>query len=118
MSDLTPKYDHHEQLCKDINDLYRRKNADYGDSFGKSVRKRGITAAMVRLDDKWNRIDALTTPAGGHSQKPQVKDETVRDTLMDMANYLLMLITEIDVAQGRVEGIDTTGYERLREETT
>ena len=38
---LQPKYDHHRQICSDLNGLYERKNTDYGDSFGQSLRHRG-----------------------------------------------------------------------------
>ena len=38
----------------------QEKNDDYGDSFSRSVDKFGIIAAVVRLEDKFNRLENLT----------------------------------------------------------
>lgn len=82
----------HKKLCDQLNETYQKKNSDYGDSFGKSVRKRGITAAMVRMEDKWNRLDNLTL----HPENIMVNDETIGDTLLDLANYCLMTYMELN----------------------
>lgn len=117
---LKPKYDHHMELCRGLNDLYARKNSDYGDSFGKSLRNRGLAAALVRMDDKYQRIDSLLSPAitGKTMAKPLVADEAARDTLLDLANYCLMLVCEMDIATGMVEGISQEGYEFLKRQLT
>lgn len=72
--------------------LHRRKQADYGDSFGKSVQKYGMVAALTRISDKFNRAETLIL--GGGERK--VKDESLRDTLMDMASYCVMAVNELD----------------------
>ena len=82
----------HKKLCDQLNETYQKKNSDYGDSFGKSVRKRGITAAMVRMEDKWNRLDNLTL----HPENIMVNDESIGDTLLDLANYCLMTYMELN----------------------
>lgn len=82
----------HKKLCDQLNETYQKKNSDYGDSFGKSVRKRGITAAMVRMEDKWNRLDNLTL----HPENIKVNDESIGDTLLDLANYCLMTYMELN----------------------
>ena len=71
------KVEKHAQICMHLNELYARKNADYGDSFGKSFTEYGLTMACIRLEDKLNRIKALT------KQAAQVSDESIVDTLMD-----------------------------------
>lgn len=81
----------HKELCEKLNQTYEKKNQDYGDSFGKSFSKRGITAAMVRMEDKWNRLDNLTL----HPENIRVKDESIEDTLLDLANYCLMTYIEL-----------------------
>lgn len=73
-------------LADTITDLYRRKNADYGDSFARSLDKYGIVAALVRISDKVNRLESLIAPG----RKAQVKDESVQDTLLDLASYAIM----------------------------
>ena len=83
------KVEKHAQICMSLNELYARKNADYGDSFGKSFTEYGLTMACIRLEDKLNRIKALT------KQKAQVSDESIVDTLMDLANYSIMTLVEL-----------------------
>jgi hypothetical protein len=84
------KVDKHAQICKSLNELYARKNADYGDSFGKSFTEYGLTMACIRLEDKLNRIKAL------RAREAQVADESITDTLMDLANYSIMTLIEMD----------------------
>lgn len=81
----------HKAICDGIHDLYERKNHDYGDSFGQSFRDHGILAGVIRIEDKFNRLRTLT---GGSEQK--VKDESIRDTLRDMANYAIMTLLEME----------------------
>jgi hypothetical protein len=73
-----------------MNRLYEAKNADYGDSFGESVREFGAVAGLVRISDKFNRLKTLLR---GNAQ--QVQSESVEDTLMDLANYAIMLRMEL-----------------------
>lgn len=89
------KVEKHAKICMSLNELYARKNADYGDSFGKSFTEYGLTMACIRLEDKLNRIKALT------KQKAQVSDESIVDTLMDLANYSIMTLVEL--GQGEPE---------------
>lgn len=81
----------HESLLRQIHDTYIKKNHDYGNSFSKSFKKYGLVAAMVRMEDKWNRLDNM---ASGVEQK--VADETIRDTLLDLAGYCIMTTMELD----------------------
>ena len=78
----------HADICTALNDLYQRKNADYGDSFGKSYQEYGMTMACIRLEDKLNRLKSLC------KKEAQVQDESLEDTLMDLANYAIMTLVE------------------------
>lgn len=89
------KVEHHAKLCKELNDLYARKNADYGDSFGKSYEEEGLAMARIRLGDKFNRFKTLS-----RSVERKVLDESIRDTLIDLANYALMTVLEMEAACG------------------
>lgn len=60
------------------------KNNDYGKSFDKLRTEYGMTATLIRLEDKLNRIKVLTKDAA------QVKDESISDTLMDLAGYCIL----------------------------
>lgn len=81
------------QLAEKLAETYARKNADYGDSFGISVHKYGIIAALTRMSDKWNRLENLIL---NMDKERHVSDESVLDTLLDMATYALMTYMEIE----------------------
>ena len=78
----------HSKICSDLTGLYQRKNHDYGDSFGKSFTEYGMAMPCIRLEDKLNRLKALTR------KDAEVMDETIDDTLMDLANYAIMTLVE------------------------
>ena len=84
----------HQQVCKNLTSLYARKNHDYGDSFHKSYVEFGETMLAIRLDDKLNRYKTLIkVPA----KDRKVLDESLQDTLMDLANYAIMGLMEMGV---------------------
>lgn len=73
-------------LLDQIKDTHERKNHDYGDSFTKSMDEFGMTAAAIRLTDKLSRFKALI------NSEAKVKDESIEDTLLDMASYAIMTV--------------------------
>lgn len=73
---------------------YAAKNHDYGNSFEESLDEFGLVASVVRLGDKMNRIKSLT------KKEAQVKDESIKDTLLDMANYAIMTVMWMDKKSG------------------
>ena len=81
----------HKLICEYLNDLYARKNADYGDSFHLTFLEEGWAMPRIRLSDKLNRFKMLS-----RSGDSKVKDESLRDTLIDLANYAIMSVMELD----------------------
>lgn len=81
----------HRDICHYLNNLYEMKNRDYGDSFHTSYLEEGMAMARIRLGDKLNRFKTLTK-----GEQQMVNDESIRDTLMDLANYSIMAIMELD----------------------
>ena len=79
-----------KDIAKGMIETYVRKNHDYGNSFDKSLDKFGLVASVVRIGDKMNRIESLV------QKKAMVQDESIRDTLLDMANYAIMTIMWMD----------------------
>lgn len=71
-------------ITKQMADTYKAKNADYGDSFSESLDEWGPVAAATRIGDKMNRFKSLL------KRPNQVKDESINDTLLDMATYCIM----------------------------
>ena len=74
------------KVANELADLYRRKNDDYGDSFGKSYATYGPISALTRISDKFHRLEHLVLEGSA-----QV-DESLEDTLRDLASYAIMTI--------------------------
>ena len=69
--------------------IYEKKNADYGDSFSKTFDEFGLTASAIRINDKTERFKKLI------KQEAQVQDESIKDTLLDLANYAVLTLMEM-----------------------
>ena len=84
------KTEKHKLICEKLNALYKAKNTDYGDSFGKSYKEYGLTMPCIRLEDKLNRLKSL------NFSKSAKVNESIEDTLMDLANYAIMTLIELE----------------------
>lgn len=71
-------------------DTFRRKNADYGNAYADNVADFGLIAAYLPIQNKCNRIKTLIK-----GNKPMV-NESLRDSLLDLANYAVMFLIELD----------------------
>lgn len=90
------KVERHAELCEYLNNLYAQKNHDYGDNFHLTYLEEGMAMPRIRLSDKFNRFKTL-------SRKEQlVNDESIKDTLFDLANYALMTILEIEEEEDKI----------------
>nr|DAK11265.1 MAG TPA: Nucleotide modification associated domain 1 [Caudoviricetes sp.] len=69
---------------KELQEIFVKKNTDYGNSFEESLEKHGLIAAIVRMEDKISRLNTLS------KNEALVKDESIIDTLKDLSNYALM----------------------------
>lgn len=78
----------HKQICDQLHETYKKKNADYGNSFTKLYEKLGMTAAQTFLEIKWNRFQTLL------EKDPEVVTESIDDTLLDLANYCILTLVE------------------------
>jgi hypothetical protein len=86
----------HEDFCKQMTEITRRKNADYTgtnpDPFANFQKAELMDVCsteqgfLVRMSDKFSRIASFV-------QKGilEVKDESVTDTLIDMSNYCALM---------------------------
>lgn len=72
-------------LLKTMGDIFEVKNEKYGNSFEISLDKYGKIAALTRISDKFNRVENLLL-----NNDNGTDDETVFDTLIDLANYCVM----------------------------
>lgn len=83
MSKITEENVH--STLEKMGNIFAIKNKKYGSSFETSLDKYGMIAALVRISDKFNRIDNLILTG-----EKGTDDESVIDTLVDMANYCVM----------------------------
>ena len=84
--------DKFEDITKIMIDTFTKKNHDYGNSFEQSLDEEGLAASRIRMGDKWNRYKTLSK----NDSNIQVKDESLRDTLIDLANYAIMTVMWLD----------------------
>ena len=77
------------KLLDEMADLHSRKNADYTgkDDPLANLREFGWKGVVVRISDKYFRLKNFAK-----HEKLEVKDETIKDTLLDLANYALLCL--------------------------
>ena len=86
--ELQYKIAEHGKLCDCLKNLYATKNADYGDSMHPLFEEYGLTAFLVLFGIKIQRIKNL-------KDKDSRNYESLEDSLLDLANYALIAVTEI-----------------------
>ncbi len=91
------------EIQKEALELFRRKNADYGDAFATY----GAIGVLVRIGDKIKRLMSISS-----NQICMVNDESMYDTLLDLHNYAamaLMLMKDPPVHPEKEEDPDAAG---------
>ena len=103
---MLKKIDRFKAITSQMADLYAKKNRNYGDSFGKLYSDLGPISGLVPLHNKLDRATNLLKGDKNHF-------ESIKDTLIDLANYSIMLYIElendpdfVDEADKRHEGMD------------
>jgi len=91
---IEEKIQKHQELLNTLHEVYIAKNHDYGDSVHDTYNKYGIVSFLVRLEDKLNRARTIS------SKSQMVEDEKLKDTLLDMANYAILAILELEDNNG------------------
>lgn len=82
-----------EEVINELNDIYSKKNKDYGNSFDKMFEEFGSVSVAIRIADKSNRLNNLVKK----DYNPAVIDESIEDTLKDLANYAIMSLTYLKI---------------------
>lgn len=83
--------DRFREIANDLGELYEKKNAAYGNSFGETYQKLGIISAVTRISDKYNRLCNIAI-------NPDIDNlgESLEDTLKDLASYAIMTLIELN----------------------
>ena len=71
-------------------DTFKQKNTDYGNSFHKIFKECGMTYAYGHMAEKLERINSL------RKNEAKVKGESMKDSLYDLANYVILTIMELE----------------------
>ena len=87
----TDKYARHKEITDFMHKTYVSKNKDYGNSFERTHKEIGSRASLGRIADKFYRLQNIIL-----NDEQLVEDETVKDTLIDMANYAIMFAMELE----------------------
>ena len=92
LKDISPEEDttrvsQMKKVQEESLELFRKKNADYGDAFANY----GVIGILVRMGDKINRLQSITS-----KKVSLINTESLRDTLIDLHNYAMgiMLLDE------------------------
>jgi len=79
------------KVLSEMFDTYKKKNADYGNSFSETIQEFGFVPAVARINDKVKRMKNIVK-----GQKMNIESESLRDNLMDIAVYSVLTIVELD----------------------
>lgn len=98
-----------KELTTKMYETFKKKRNDYGPSSRVTFEMFGPDSMTVRMFDKLIRYSNLTSG----DVKQLVKDESVKDTLLDLANYALITILELEhiEAQNRMKSVVIYGVE-------
>jgi hypothetical protein len=81
--ELFTKYTQH------MREIFAKKRHDYGPSTEETFNKFGMVSMIVRMQDKLNRLYTLS------KSNDRAVDESIEDTLLDLANYAVITLLEI-----------------------
>jgi hypothetical protein len=84
---MTDRVQQMESVQKEGLELFKKKNADYGDAFATY----GPVGVIVRMGDKIQRLTSVSK-----NGVALVDNEGLRDTLIDLHNYSAMAIMLLD----------------------
>ena len=87
---MNPKHARHKEILENLHDIYVDKNNKYGDAFAETVDKYGNVAALTRMYDKFSRIETMII------NEIEDSEESVIDSALDLANYLVMFVMELE----------------------
>ena len=85
----------YKKIVTETMELCVKKNKDYGSSVEDTFEKFGDISYLVRITDKYNRICSLLNREG------EVKDESIDDTIRDMANYSFLWLASRNLKENK-----------------
>lgn len=92
-------------------EIYAKKNHDYGDCFNEACNELGVGYAFSRIYDKTKRFQTLAKNIMNNSASVEIKEETIEDTIMDLANYCMMYLTWKDTYKCATNSLKGSDYD-------
>jgi peptide subunit release factor 1 (eRF1) len=83
--------DKFSEILLEMRETYEKKNSDYGNSFAETIQEFGFIPAVARINDKVKRMKNIVK-----GQKMNIKNESLRDAILDTSVYCILTIMELD----------------------
>lgn len=113
----TPYEQKYMEVIEKLKNTFLKKNHDYGSSVKKNYDKfesygknEGLKYVFGRIAEKHDRLENLIY--GNHTN--QVTDESIEDTLLDMANYAILAAVSIQEHKSDPKNLNM--FEELEQE--
>ena len=82
--------DRFKEITDKMFETFKAKNHDYGSSFSNLFNECGMTYAYGHMAEKLERVKSLM------KDDAKVNGEGMKDSLLDLANYAILTIMELD----------------------
>lgn len=82
--------DRFKEITDKMFETFKEKNHDYGSSFSNLFKECGMTYAYGHMAEKLERVKSLM------KDEAKVKGEGMKDSLLDLANYAILTVMEIE----------------------
>lgn len=102
----------YEETLSELANTFFLKNERYGNSFTDTMEDYGLVASIVRITDKFNRMTTLF-----QNRKLDCDDEPLKDTMLDMANYLIMTVAYMKEEDRQNNQLTSTNSGKIQVDT-
>lgn len=89
MTDKATRTNTFNEILENIRYTHDKKNDDYKDSYSDTMKRFGTKSGLVRIYDKFNRIENILDSEG------KANFESAEDNLQDLATYAIMMLEYI-----------------------
>ena len=89
MTDKATRTTIFNEILENIRYTHDKKNDDYKDSYSDTMKRFGTKSGLVRIYDKFNRIENILDSEG------KANFESAEDNLQDLATYAIMMMEYI-----------------------
>lgn len=79
-----------KKITDEMNDTFKAKNHDYGSSFSNLFKEYGMIYAYGHMAEKLECVKSLM------KDEAKVKGEGMKDSLLDLANYAILTVMELE----------------------